>query len=125
MIRQGHSANARSAGFAGMAMPGGDLAIFGQTRASRIRDRGSLARDRVRCAVRRLRRSTVFTDAHRIVGRKKASQIASASRAAFFARFTYPLTQDGGVIRMSWPAAITSLPKDAPCHGVTFPRVKR
>ena len=47
---------------------------------------------RTRCSIRTLCCSSLFTGTKRIVGRATASQIASASVASFFCRFTYGLT---------------------------------
>ena len=54
------------------------------------------SRSRVRNRMPRACCSRVFTATKRIVGREAASQIASASAASFFCRFTNGLTQIGG-----------------------------
>ena len=55
--------------------------------------------------------SALLTATQRIVGRDAASQIASASTASFFWRFTYGFTDTGGTRRTSWPNAPISRPQ--------------
>jgi hypothetical protein len=57
---------------------------------------------------------SLFTGTKRIVGRGAASQIASASVASFFWRFTKGFTSAGGISRTSWPSLPISRPQKWP-----------
>lgn len=74
----------------------------------------------VRCRTRRPRApkaapaacvSSLLIATNRVVGRSAASQIASASAASFFWRFTNGFTYAGGINRTSWPMRDSSRPQ--------------
>ncbi len=74
---------------------GRDPTILGQMAADCVDELGSLAHEQVAGPEHQTRRpaaASLFTGTKRIVGRCAASQIASASAASFFCRFTNGLT---------------------------------
>ena len=56
--------------------------------------------------------SSLFTATNRIVGRRAASQIASASTASFFCHLTKGFTQAGGISRTSCSSFPISRPQN-------------
>ncbi len=62
----------------------------------------------VRCSINRPCCTADLTCTNRMVGRRTASQIASASAASFLLRLTYAFTSFAGIRRTWWPSFASS-----------------
>src|SRR4029077_9673751 len=65
-------------------------------------------RSRARCSINWPCCSADLIRTKRMVGRRTASQIASASAASFLLRLTQPFTSFAGIRRTSWPSFVNS-----------------
>jgi arylsulfatase A-like enzyme len=70
--------------------------------------RWRISRSRVRCCINWPCCSADLIRTKRMVGRRTASQIASASAASFLLRLTHAFTSFAGIRRTSWPSFVNS-----------------
>ena len=86
---------------------------FGQMAPQGVDDLRALSHEKITRPKADGRRLPLFAldRTNRIVGRCAASQIASASAASFFWRFTNGFTYAGGINRTSWPMRDSSRPQ--------------